>query len=552
MLNSSRRQISTGPLGAQTIKTSETSFITPGEMRWLVFAACVLALLVFAPLIWVALRGTENWQFMGVLHNYRDGATYLSKMNIGYEGGWLMRFQHTPEDHAGAFIQVFYLLLGHIARVTTLPMITVFHIARLGAALIMYGALYQFAAIVWARVRTRRNFFVLVVLGSGFGWLFGLLTGSDQYPDFALLPEAFPFFSTMVNVHFPLTIACLALLSGLLIAAMRPGSSHLTVLRSGLPVASLLSLSLAILYPQALVPIGGSLALYTALLVIRRNNMAPRALRWLLAIGLPALPFAIYYAVTVRFNPAMATWNAQNVTLAPDLLTFLLGFALPLLLAIPAIWRAARRFERDGDWLMLLWLVAFLISIYLPTNTQRRFAVGLMIPIAYFATRAVEDVWYRLISPRWRGGAIVLGAAVMAFSPLLVLFIPALPSMTGSPDAAIGIFLEEDYAATFSWMRERTEPEDVVLASPVVSAWVPGWVGSRVVYGHPYETLDAAAKEAAVRAWFASGADCRTLLDTYDVRFVIVGPEELALGDTSCIDSMQLAARTNSVAVYVP
>ncbi|MBL8131493.1 MAG: hypothetical protein JNL42_06520, partial [Anaerolineae bacterium] len=523
-MNSPHRQISTGPLGVEMMKSSETNYITPGEARWLIVMAALLALLAFAPLIWVALRGTEGWQFMGTLHNYRDGATYLAKMSLGYEGEWLVRFQHTPEEHSGAFIQALYPALGHIARLSALPPLIVFHVARLGASLIMYAALYQCAAVIWTRVRTRRIFFVIAATSAGLGWLFAPLTGSDQFPDFALLPEAFPFYSTLVNVHFPLTIACLALLSALLIAALRPGSSHLTLLRSGLPVGALLSLLLALLYPQALVPFGGALVMYTVVLAFRRNPAARRALRWLLAIGLPALPFAIYYVVTVRFNPAMAEWNAQNVTLSPSPIALVIGFGLPLLLAIPALVRAARRFERNGDWIMLVWLVVMLISMYLPTNTQRRFAVGMMIPIAYFATRAVEDVWLRLMGGRSRGLTNVLIVVVMAISPVIVLFLPVTSTLAGRPDQAVGIFLERDYMVAFNWLRERSAPEDVILASPVVGAWIPGWVGSRVVYGHPYETLDAVKKEAEVREWFSTGVDCAALMAQYDIRYVVAGP----------------------------
>lgn len=535
------------------IRSTDTAHISPQEWRWLTVTASLLVLLVFAPMIWVALRGTEGWQFMGALHNYLDGATYLSKIQLGYENNWLVTFQHTPEDHAGAFIQVLYLVLGHFARLTALPTLVVFHVARLGAALFMYVALYQFAAVVWSRVRTRRTFFVIASVGSGLGWLFAPLTQNSTFPDLAI-PEAFPFFSTLMNVHFPLTIACLALLAALLISAMRPGNATPLTMRYGLPFTALLSLLLSLLYPQALVPVGAAMALYTGMMFARRSPSAPYILRWLLAMGFPALPVAVYIAVTIRLNPTMAAWNAQNITLAPDLPIFLLGFGLPLILAIPGIVRAALRFEGDGDRLMLLWLICLFIAIYLPTSTQRRFAAGMMIPFAYFATRAIEDVWIRYVNRRSR--ALVYGGLglLMAVSPFMMLFLPITSALAGYPQAAVGVFLEHDYAISFNWLRDRTSESDVVLAAPVVSAWIPGWTGGRAVYGHPYETLDAEVKEQAVRDWYAAASpeQCAALIEQYQVRYVLYGPEEQQLGAGVCTDSMRLIARTTNVSIYLP
>jgi hypothetical protein len=531
---------------------SDTTYITPKEWRWLIGVSSLLALLVFAPLVWVALRGTEDWQFMGMLHNYRDGATYLSKMQLGFEGNWLVSFQHTPEDHAGAFIQVLYLAMGHLARLLNISPLIVFHVSRLGAALIMYIALYQLAAVTWARPRSRQIFFVFSAVGAGFGWLLAPLLQTESFPDFALLPEAYAFFSTLVNVHFPLTIALLALLVALLIVMLRPGEKAISLEMLALPATVTTSILLALLYPQALVPIGAALAVHTGMLLIQRRPRARESLRLLFALGLPALPFAAYYMITVRFNPAMAIWNMQNVTPPPPLHVMLLGFGLPLLLALPALVRALRRFERDGDRFMLLWLVAMLVCVYLPTTTGRRFAVAMIVPIAWFATRAVEDVWLRYIARRIRPLVFVLVAVVIAISPLIMLFLPITPALVGYPQAAVGIFLERDYTTSFAWMRDRLRPGEVILAAPVVSTWIPGWTGARVIAGHPYETLNADEKEAALIAWYTGASSCEALLEAYPVRYVLLGPREAALGTTPCTDGMSIVARTETVTIYTP
>ena len=45
-------------------------------------------------------------------------------------------------------------------------------------------------------------------------------------------------------------------------------------------------------------------------------------------------------------------------------------FALALIVALPGIYRAIRRFERDGDRVMLLWLACIVIAMR--TNKQNK------------------------------------------------------------------------------------------------------------------------------------------------------------------------------------
>ncbi len=533
-----------------------TIHIMPSEWRWAIFAATALVFLAFAPFLWVAATDTGNWQFMGTLHNYTDGATYIAKMGQGESGLWLLGFLHTPEAHSGALIQVLYPLLGHLARLTSLPTIGMFHVARVGASLFMYLALYTLSASIWQRVRARRIFFAIASVGAGFGWLLAPLVGASEtalWPDLQI-PEAFPFLSTLFNVHFPLTIACLALLISLMVTAFRPGADDQPEVGRLLPLAVLLTIILAFIYPQALVPLAIALVAYVAIVWGgKRRRVTGWQLRWVLAVILPAAPMAVYYFAVVRTNPAFAEWSRQNVTVAPSPLFLALGLGLPLLLAVPALFRAARRFEQADDRLMLLWIVAIVLCVYLPTSVQRRFLIGLMIPVAYFATRALEEVWLQRVSRRYRGLLYAVLFPIIAVSQLFVLFLPVLPVVTGQLQNAPGAFLERDYALAFRWLAPRTDMQDVVLAAPVVSAWVPGWAGARVVYGHPYETLDSAAKLARVRQWYASdGADCADLIDTYDVRYVLVGPEEHKLGPAACADTLLPVASFGQVSIYAP
>ena len=62
--------------------------------------------------------------------------------------------------------------------------------------------------------------------------------------------------------------------------------------------------------------------------------------------------------------------------------------------------------------------------------------------------------------------------------------------------------------------------------------FIPAWAGNRVVYGHPFETIEAQRKEAEVVHFFSPEAteeERRALLNRYDVRYVLHLPAGNAL-----------------------
>jgi uncharacterized membrane protein len=128
--------------------------------------------------------------------------------------------------------------------------------------------------------------------------------------------------------------------------------------------------------------------------------------------------------------------------------------------------------------------------------------------------------------------------------------------VAGDAGRSLGVFIQSDYIPAFNWVNERSSTNDVILASPSVSVWLPGWAGARAVYGHPYETLNAELRQEQVEAWYKGTADCQMLLTSLNVRFILVGPNERALtaDGTSCADQLQLPvlAESGSVTIYAP
>lgn len=546
------------------MRSSFTGHVTPSEWRWVILASCCLALLAFSPFMWVLVAGItgETWSFMGALHDHYNTAASMAQLNQGLHNAWLTMFLHTPEPHNAALIEPIYTLLGQIARLTSLPPIVLFHVARVCASLAMYLALYQLAAGIWMRVRTRRIFFGIAACGSGFGWILGPLTGqAPQYADLTQ-PGLFPFFSSLANVHMPLAIATMALLASVVISVVRPGDTPEPTLRNGGIVASGLSLVLVLVYPLAVIPLTiaflGNLLWYW----VDDRRIVEAQWNWLLWFSLPVMPLVLYYTLVLQNNRIVSMVWHQQTTISPHSpLLLAASFGLPLILALPGIWRAVRRFDPDGDQFMSIWLLAMVALAFFPRSNQVSFMAGVMIPLAYFATRAIEDVWFKLLPRRWWIRVVVGLMPVMFASNLLTLILPLLPLTANELDDAAGILLQNDYSQVFDFIDPYTNAHDVVLAAPQPSLWIPGWTGGAVVFGHPTLTLDPDEKEAAVRDWYAISdpAACdnrlldgqvRTGARSYRVRYVLYGPQEAALGPAVCRENLTLWAVFGEVSVY--
>lgn len=527
----------------QTLRSVD---ISASEWRWVILISGVLVALTLIPYAWALAsnQGADDWQFMGMLANPKDGATYLSKIEQGRSGAWLFELRHTPETHNGAGLHVFYLFLGHVARLTGLSSVLIFHLARVATGLFMYIALYQFGATVWIRLRPRRLFFVLVAAGSGLGWLL-LLLDPDAIAIDLKVPEAFPLVAAFANPHFPLSIACLALIASTFLVAFRRGYSAEPGIENGGLQVMLLSMALALIQPFALVPIGSALVAYLIVRAHLTRRIPSHELRWSSMLWLPALPFAMYYAAVLRFNDVMAAYNEQNVTPSPAPYLYLFGYGLLLIVALPGLVRAVRRFERDGDQFMLLWFVLNVLLLYAPFNLQRRMAIGLIIPLVFFTVRSLEDYWFFKVAKRWRAPAFAVLLIFLLPSSLLNLSLP-LFGVVASPESGLenGMLVESDYWKAFAWLRDQEETDAVVLAAPTISVWIPAYTPDRVVYGHEYETVPARERLEQVGAWYR-GEDCATLLSRavpFHVKYIFWGPQERAFaGDTgasSCVESL--------------
>src|SRR5258708_8841121 len=163
--------------GSHIMQSNHAPAISPSEWRWVIIFSGILVAVTLLPYARAFASNTPvvSWQFMGILPNPIDNATYLAKIGEGARGDWLFTLPYTPEmgaQNSGAAINEFYLLLGHISSVTGLSWLLMFHVSRLVTGFAMYLSLYHLGSAIWSRLRPRRLFFRLFGGGSRVGLLY--------------------------------------------------------------------------------------------------------------------------------------------------------------------------------------------------------------------------------------------------------------------------------------------------------------------------------------------------------------------------------------------
>jgi hypothetical protein len=509
--------------------------------RWAIGWSLVVLVFSCIPYLVAIFMAPEGWQFAGILVNPYDNHSYLAKMQQGFEGSWLLHLTYTPEPHEGVYIYLFYLFLGHMARLTHLPLIIVFHLVRLVAGFTLLMVVFSFIQRITSQANEQRLAFVLLLTAAGLGWL-GVIV--HTFPIDLWVPEAFVPYSIYTNPHFPLGLALMVIT---LQAVVWPKENLIFyTIFSGLA-----ALTLALVLPFALLTIWAVLAVYLGWLTWR-NHRLPWLQLWLVLVTfLFAAPIIFYYYWVSRTNPIIAGWSAQNITPAPTIIDLGLGLgAVGILAVVGGCFIIRNKQYLPGEWLVLLWAVTTLALVYLPIfDLQRRLINGLHIPLCILAAVGLAR-WLNQLSLSARRRQQIINAAVI-LGLLGTMFVWAIPllglyqSPSESETSAL-FYLRQQEIDVFKWLRKNTVSDDVILTSTRLGMFVPEQTGARAFYGHPFETINADHKKALTEAFFRGEIDTVSPLPDY----IIYGHAEQAIGEPANLKKYSIVYATRDIVVY--
>jgi hypothetical protein len=504
--------------------------VTRQEWVWVVAVAGLVMVISSVPYLAGYLAQTGELRFDGAVLDRADYHSHLAKMWQGYNGEWTYRLLFTLEPHAGAYLQTFYVALGHLARLTGLGLPLTYQAARLACGFLMLVAIYGFLALFVESVRTRRVAFFLATLTSGLGWLTEIVhptpAGGISPMDFWLL-DGFTYLSALTFPHFSAAIGLLVAIPWLLLR--RPEGPGWRAVG----LAAVASLALGFIHPYGLLLADLLPLLYWGIEALRTRRVVWRGLIAVAAMGVAQAPLVVYDLWVFRTQPIFAGWADQNVTLSPPPEIYLWGYAI--LLGLGAIGVVARM--RRGDKALifpLLWIGLVAVLVYLPWNLQRRFLEGVQVPLGLLAGVGLAEGLLPQAEGtrpvRWRPLALALALALTAMSNLYMTTGLTMAAAMRPP----ALFWDAGLLAGVDWLGQNTTWDETVLSSFEVGSLIPARIGHRVVLGHGIETKDPEEKQRATTRFFAattSDDERRDLLTRYGVAYVFYSSFERKLGD---------------------
>ncbi|MCB8942187.1 MAG: hypothetical protein H6658_00280 [Ardenticatenaceae bacterium] len=519
----------------------------PSSRReWLI--ALLIALLTIAitliPYGLASLPHEDGRLFTHTIMNPEDSQTYFAKIYQGYQGHALYTIPFTPEPHNGAFVGVFYVWLGHLARVTGLSITAVWHTSRLLADLILFLTTFAFISQFLTDRFQRWTAYLLALFGSGLGWLLFVIGQPywlGHFPVDFKQPGAHLFFTAFTYPHITLGTACILIsIWGL----WRLGDGQTTLF----PLLLLLNLSntaLGIAYPFLLYIIMVVTALYWLYLTLRaRRFLWQKGFLFASTYLIPA-PLYIYYAYTLQTNAVFKAWDVQAATPSPPWPHFIVAYGLMLLLGLLYWYKKPE--QRPLTAILWLWILAVALLLYAPLGPQRRFVQGVHVPLAILATAAFTQLflprwqqsklWQHLLTkPRYNQPGLtrlttLIFLAFMSFSNLYVLASVSTSSLIQRPDP---LFRPADELEAANWLAQNGEETAVLIGDMQTGNYIAAHTPVRVILGHWAETVDYETKQALVSQFYSTTTSHtwrQDLIQQYHIRYIWYGPREQQLGD---------------------
>jgi len=500
--------------------------ISRKEIRWVFLWSMLIVGLTCLPYLYACLVTPDDMQFTGLLSNPIDGNSYLAKMRQGAQGSWLFHLPYTSEDHEGAFVYTYYPFLGQLSALLCLPLILTYHLARIVNSFILLFVAYFFVSLFGLDRSTRRTAFLFIGLSSGLGWLavpFNLFT-----PDL-WVPEAITFYSIFANPHFPLAVALMLLTFAFVIVPLQAESKDgqpeawLSVGRDSI-LAGFSSLLLGIVQPFCVITVYSVLGGYFILRLFKEKRLPGSEILRGVVAGAVTAPIIAYDYYVFTFNPVMRAWSEQNVTLSPPLWEYAIAYGFVLALAVGGAALALRR-RSKADLFLLAWVIVNGFLLYAPFSLQRRLVTGLHVPLCVLAAMVLSRYVLPRFSPARR--TVLLGALIVLTMPSNLFVLMA--SMGGAAQQDPRLYLYQDEMEAMTWLEENTQPTDIVLASPEMGLFIPAWAGNRVLYGHPFETIEVEKKRALAETFYRAqtGESIRRgIIEGHHITYVFYGPRE--------------------------
>ena len=348
----------------------------------------VIIILTTVPYIFGYLMAPSNTVYNGI-HALSPGdiPVYYSNINQVIEGDFLVKNLFTAEDQSIGTFNVWWFLVGLVAKIFGLSVILVFQLSRIFMIPVFIFISYLFVAYFIQSVPQRKISLIFILFSSGAGfWMAGLIdtvtfadTTTYWWPIDLWLTEAITFNALYQTSHFIASITLTLLIFLLMLLAFEKNRFNYAV------ISGFLALFYFNFHPYYLPVIFGVLGLYLFVLFLQASKILWRQMGYLVTVFLISFPSIIYHFWLIQASPVIGQRAVQNVTNISPLPFVLIGygFLLPGFF-LGLYWLIKRKSLNIKFIFLLIWLGLNVVLIYSPFPFHSRYTQGIQIIFSIF------------------------------------------------------------------------------------------------------------------------------------------------------------------------
>ena len=474
------------------------------EMKIVVIISLIILLLSQLPLFFGYLTQGPNEVFMGIASHNVDMNNHLNWVLQAKEGHLLFTNDFTPEEVPALIFNPFHLIVGNTARLLHTPITPTYN--AFGMLLILGFALtlYLFISHLIRDKRTRLLAYLLTLTSAGFGlwWKLSKLIFGKWVVSADLWVPEINTFQSFGQPHFTFAATLLILIFYFTMRSLDEDQMRYAFYAGGL------SFLLATIHIFDTVTMAVVISGWFIYRQIAKKRWSWHEFTKIAIIGVMTLPAVAYYFWVFFLNPAYKDWNSLNQTVTPNILALISGFGLIIFFAaILLIKRRKDFFKKTTPIIFLMvWSILNLILVYLPINVQRRFLLGLHIPLSILAAIALVEIIVPYMQQKlaWQkttyyGIILLLCAATTIY--LLITQIMGLHDPQTSEYSNVKYLSTNDYQA-LQWLDEHTNDSDIIVAPYYLSNYIPAVSGNKVYCGHWAQTINFTEKCEQVKLFY--------------------------------------------------
>jgi hypothetical protein len=542
------------------------------EVKFVIFWSVFISILALLPLAYGHLNVPEGKVYTGLTASIypSDVNSYFAWIRQAQEGSFLFEDKFTSEPHNAWIFHPVFLGIGLLSNISHINVIYFWYFATIASNFFLLYVVYlflwnffsprkiaAFQAESFGKTKEKDGAsgnltmprilsFIIITISSGFGWMLGQISADNW------IIETSTFQSMRWPFIFSIAISLMLLTFLFLLKSEETRKIKFTC------YAGFSALLLSIIHPYDMFVI-----IPVAMVFLLTNGWTKKELKkslgkmlLFLALISPGILYSLYITF---FDPVFGAHNKISMP-SPSPLSYMLGFGLLSFFGFTGLVfsvldaRKIPREEKNKFFLIALWIIISAALLYSPVNFQRRFIMGLQIPLAIFSTIALIEITKKLKEKR----KILAVSAAISFLSIgnFTFLLKDIGYLAGQD---FPFFADKNFMAGLEWLDKNTKNQDVILSSPKTGNLIPRFSGNRVYIGHWAQTLDIAAKNEEVEKFYASAASkdyIRNFLEKSRVNYIFCGDFEYDCKSQSweekilALKEITLVFNSQSVKIY--